>query len=83
MKLEGIVAKLRDVPYRWGRTESWLKIKCAKRETFPIVGFVPGVGGIAALRLGRREGDLRFSCTACGRRISISSTHPPRSFRPA
>jgi bifunctional non-homologous end joining protein LigD len=57
MKLEGIVAKLRDAPYRSGRTESWLKIKCAKRETFPIVGFVPGVGGIAALRLGRREGD--------------------------
>jgi ATP-dependent DNA ligase len=36
---------------------SWLKIKCAKPEAFPIVGFVPGVGGIEALRLGRREGD--------------------------
>jgi bifunctional non-homologous end joining protein LigD len=57
MKLEGIIAKLRDGPYRSGRSENWLKIKCARRESFPIIGFVPGVGGFAALRLGRREGD--------------------------
>jgi bifunctional non-homologous end joining protein LigD len=57
MKLEGIVAKLWDALYRSGRTESWLKIKCAKREAFPIVGLVPRVGGIAALPLARRGGD--------------------------
>jgi ATP-dependent DNA ligase len=36
MKLERIVCKQRDAPYRSGRGESWLKVKCAKRAEFPI-----------------------------------------------
>ena len=56
MGLEGIVSKLRDAPYRSGRSESWLKIKSIKRGTFHIVGFDPDRTAIAALYLGRREG---------------------------
>ncbi len=56
LNLEGIVSKKRDAPYRSDRTESWIKVKCVQRARFPIVGFVPDVGGIAALYLGKREG---------------------------
>jgi bifunctional non-homologous end joining protein LigD len=61
LKLEGIVSKRRDSPYRSGRQESWLKLKCTKSDTFPIVAFVEKLGArprrIASLYLGRREGD--------------------------
>jgi bifunctional non-homologous end joining protein LigD len=57
MRLEGIVSKLKDSPYCSGRSETWIKTLCKKRETFPVVGFVPAqAGSIAALYLGRREG---------------------------
>ena len=29
MGLEGIISKQLDAPYRSGRTESWIKVKCA------------------------------------------------------
>jgi bifunctional non-homologous end joining protein LigD len=61
MNLEGIVSKRVDAPYRSDRTEAWLKIKTSQREKFPIVGFIPAPGGIAALYLGKREGkELRY-----------------------
>jgi ATP-dependent DNA ligase len=50
---EGIVSKRADAPYR---SDSWQKIKTSEREFFPIVGFEPALGGIAALHVGRREG---------------------------
>ncbi len=37
--LEGIVSKRRDAPYRGGRGRDWLKIKCALRQEFVIVGW--------------------------------------------
>jgi bifunctional non-homologous end joining protein LigD len=59
--LEGIVSKRRDSPYRSGRQESWLKLKCTKSDTFPIVAFVEKLGArprkIASLYVGRRDGD--------------------------
>ena len=59
--LEGIISKQRDSPYRSGRTESWIKVKCGKRDAFPIVAFVEKLGAkprrIASLYVGRREGD--------------------------
>jgi bifunctional non-homologous end joining protein LigD len=39
--LEGIVAKRAARPYRSGRSEDWLKIKCAARQEFAVVGYVP------------------------------------------
>jgi bifunctional non-homologous end joining protein LigD len=56
MGLEGIVCTLRDAPYRSGSRASWLKIKCFKHGVFPIIGFIPAPGAIAALHLARREG---------------------------
>ncbi|MGY4408733.1 DNA ligase D-like protein (predicted ligase) [Bradyrhizobium sp. LB7.1] len=57
--LEGLVAKRLGEPYRSGRQESWIKLKCKKSETFPIVGFVEKLGArprkVASLYVGRRE----------------------------
>ncbi|MER8503626.1 DNA ligase D [Mesorhizobium sp. M0955] len=61
MGLEGIVSKRADAPYRSGLQTSWLKVKCIKSDTFPIVAFVEKLGAhprrIASLYIGRREGD--------------------------
>jgi bifunctional non-homologous end joining protein LigD len=58
LRWEGIVSKRANAPYRSGdRSDSWQKIKTARREQFHVVGFVPAMGGIAALHLGKRESD--------------------------
>jgi bifunctional non-homologous end joining protein LigD len=41
MGLEGIVSKRADQPYRSGRSEAWLKTKCALRQEFVVAGYVP------------------------------------------
>lgn len=61
MGLEGIVSKRADTPYRSGVQPSWIKVKCIKSDTFPIVAFVEKLGvhprRIASLYIGRRVGD--------------------------
>jgi bifunctional non-homologous end joining protein LigD len=61
MGLEGIVSKRRDALYRSGRQEIWVKIKCHRTETFPIVAFVEKLGArprkVASLYIGRWDGD--------------------------
>jgi bifunctional non-homologous end joining protein LigD len=54
---EGIVSKNADAAYRSDRNEAWLKIKTSQRARFPIVGFVKDPTGVAALYLGKREGE--------------------------
>ena len=60
MHLEGIVSKKRNAPYRSGHSESWIKLKCTKSDTFPIIAFVEKLGAkprkIASLYVGKREG---------------------------
>ena len=56
MNLEGIISKKRDAPYKSDRTESWIKVKCIQKARFPIVGFIADPGGVAALYLGKQEG---------------------------
>jgi len=34
MGIEGIVSKAKDAPYRAGRQESWIKLKCTKSDDF-------------------------------------------------
>ncbi|MGH7047108.1 MAG: DNA ligase D [Stellaceae bacterium] len=54
-QLEGIVSKRRDRPYHPGRDDSWLKIKCANRDEFVVIGFTDPAGhreGLGALLLG-------------------------------
>ena len=64
LSLEGIVSKLRDSPYRTGRSKAWVKSKCSARQEFVIGGFVPSTvsrKAIGSLVLGvYREGDLDY-----------------------
>jgi bifunctional non-homologous end joining protein LigD len=61
MGLEGIVSKRRDAPYRSGRQDSWVKTKCTKSGTFPIVAFVEKLGAqprrMASFYIGRWDDD--------------------------
>jgi bifunctional non-homologous end joining protein LigD len=53
--LEGIVSKRRDRPYRPGRDDSWIKVKCSNREEFVVIGFTDparGRQGLGSLILG-------------------------------
>ncbi len=49
MRLEGIIAKRRDAPYRSGRGGDWLKIKCIASETFLIIGYEPSTGALGGI----------------------------------
>src|SRR3954454_18709523 len=59
MGLEGIVSKDRRAPYRSGRNESWIKVKCGRLDNFPIIAFVEKLNAkprrVASLYVGRRE----------------------------
>ena len=64
--LEGVVAKLRDSPYRGTRTGDWLKIKRPLTEQFVIGGYSDPDGTrthFGALLLGQYESDgsLRYT----------------------
>jgi bifunctional non-homologous end joining protein LigD len=76
MGLEGIVAKRRDSTYPSGRTDAWLKLKCKRSDTFPIVAFVEKLGAkprrIASLYVGRREGDRVLYAG----KVQTGYTHP-------
>ncbi|HTN62174.1 MAG TPA: DNA ligase D [Devosia sp.] len=41
LSLEGVVSKLRDAPYRSGRSKAWVKSKCSARQEFVVAGYVP------------------------------------------
>ncbi|WP_428485423.1 DNA ligase D [Rhodopila sp.] len=55
MKLEGIICKQADAPYRPGRGHTWLKVKCQGREEFVVIGWTAPAGGrvgLGSLQLG-------------------------------
>jgi bifunctional non-homologous end joining protein LigD len=43
MGLEGIVSKLRSAPYKSGRSENWIKVKCLQVARFEVIGYKNGV----------------------------------------
>lgn len=63
--LEGIISKRANAPYVAGRQKSWLKIKCALRQEFIIIGYSAAKSGnraLGALYLGyRKDGALRYA----------------------
>ncbi|WP_087128931.1 DNA ligase D [Caballeronia concitans] len=66
MQLEGIIGKRADAPYRSGRSNDWIKLKCNLRQEFVIGGFsrVKGAkSGVRSLLLGVYEpdGTLRYA----------------------
>jgi bifunctional non-homologous end joining protein LigD len=65
MRLEGVISKKANAPYRPGRNKLWLKTKCQKRQEFVIGGFtLPSTGalGIGSLLLGYYdESELEYA----------------------
>ncbi|MPZ40488.1 MAG: DNA ligase D [Rhizobiales bacterium] len=65
MGLEGIVSKRADAPYRPGRTDSFMKIKCATEQEFVIGGYGPSNAmpdAVGALVVGYyRDGRLIYA----------------------
>jgi bifunctional non-homologous end joining protein LigD len=64
LKLEGIVGKRIDAPYRSGRSNDWIKLKCLQRQEFVVGGITRELGtkvGVVSLLLGLYEGeDLQY-----------------------
>jgi bifunctional non-homologous end joining protein LigD len=59
MRLEGIVSKRADAPYRPGRSEEFIKTKCADAQEFVVGGYSPSTAlanAIGALAVGYYDG---------------------------
>jgi len=65
MHLEGIISKLRDAPYRPGRSENFVKTKCHNAQEFVVAGFSPSnaaAKAVGALTVAFHEaGKLRYA----------------------
>jgi bifunctional non-homologous end joining protein LigD len=60
--LEGVVSKVRDARYPTGRSNDWVKVTCAQRETLPIAGFALKENKFDGLFVGRLKGkDLIYA----------------------
>jgi bifunctional non-homologous end joining protein LigD len=60
-RLEGIVSKRAESPYRSGRGGDWLKTKCTKRQEFVVGGWLPRSDdpkGVGALLVGYYAGEI-------------------------
>ncbi|WP_218508578.1 DNA ligase D [Variovorax sp. dw_308] len=44
MGLEGLIGKRRDAPYVMRRADTWIKLKCARRQEFVIAGYTDPQG---------------------------------------
>ena len=65
MNLEGIVSKRRDAPYRSGRSENFIKVKCHNAQEFVVAGFSPSNAmprAVGALTVAfHDDGKLRYA----------------------
>ena len=60
--LEGVVSKVRHSSYPVARSNDWVKVTCAQRETLPIAGFALDGNKWDGLYIGRRKGkDLVYA----------------------
>jgi bifunctional non-homologous end joining protein LigD len=60
MRLEGIVGKKADAPYRAGRSKSWIKVRTARTEDFVVVGWTEpkgSRGGFGSLHIAQYDGE--------------------------
>jgi bifunctional non-homologous end joining protein LigD len=97
--LEGIVSKRADSAYEQRRSDSWLKVKCVKRQEFVVGGYTEPRGsrsGFGALLVGLHEGGgLRYAgrvgtgftertlAALAGRLSDLESDAPPFSNPPS
>jgi bifunctional non-homologous end joining protein LigD len=63
--MEGIIAKRADAPYASARTETWLKLKCGRRQEFVVIGYTDRAGTqgeVGGLLLGYHGDDGQLRC---------------------
>lgn len=66
LALEGLISKKADAPYTSGRSRTWLKAKCSRRQEFVVIGWTPPGGSrrhFGSLLLAARDGDDRLVYT--------------------
>ncbi|NLN87967.1 MAG: DNA ligase D [Syntrophomonadaceae bacterium] len=66
MGLEGVMGKKKDAAYVSGRTQSWIKLKCSRRQEFVVAGYTSPTTagrGFKSLVLGVHDdsGQLRYA----------------------
>ena len=69
IRLEGLIAKRADSPYRAGRSPHWLKLRAERTDDFVIVGFTEPQGGrtgFGALHLAAYDGEDLIYCGRAG-----------------
>ena len=74
--LEGIISKRGDAPYAGGRQKTWLKVKCALRQEFIIVGYSTAKSGsraLGALYLGYRKDQVLVYAGKVGTGFTMKS----------
>ena len=79
---EGIIAKLGSSRYSGGRTDSWLKLKCVRRQEFVIAGFTLPKDrgqGVGSLLLGYYAGGKLIHCGRTGTGFTQASARVVRA----
>ncbi|WP_213956449.1 DNA ligase D [Variovorax sp. dw_954] len=66
MGLEGLIGKRRDAPYVMRRADTWIKLKCARRQEFVIAGYTDPQGtrsgfGSLLLAVHDEQGKLNYA----------------------
>jgi bifunctional non-homologous end joining protein LigD len=72
--LEGVVSKVRDRHYSSGRSNDWVKVTCAQRETLPIAGFALKGNRFDGLYIGRQKGKGLFYAGKVDHGLNSAST---------
>jgi bifunctional non-homologous end joining protein LigD len=78
---EGIISKRSDAVYASGRSKSWIKIKCVRRQEFVIGGFTKptnGTEGIGALLLGHYDKKKLIYAGRTGTGFTHATSHKLR-----
>ncbi len=81
LQAEGIVSKRADSVYTSGRTKSWVKVKCVRRQEFVVGGFTKpnnGTEGIGALLLGHYKEKKLIYAGRTGTGFTQASSHKLR-----
>ena len=69
MRLEGIVGKKADAPYRGGRSPHWVKVRTVRVEDFVVVGWTEPKGsrsGFGSLHIAQYDGEELIYLGAVG-----------------
>jgi bifunctional non-homologous end joining protein LigD len=81
LKLEGMVAKKADAPYRSGRSAEWTKVRADKTDDFVVVGFSAPKGsrsGFGALHVADYVGDTLTYVGRVGSGFTAAQLDPIR-----